>query len=417
MLQLHIRSPSGTVPPDTGSIGVASDPAGAEIFINNADTGFATPYTFTGKVVGSYDVYVTKSGYVTPEIQTKSVTKDATTSYSFTLSAVPPVIDILFDGPVNLAPDTKFTLIPYNNLSASYQVNSTTPLGALDSFNKSTGIRLDVTDSSYGTKSILMVDNIGNYLYSKSAKLTWICQVNGVTLDDFGVPSADGLNIKSLTNGDQVNFYYGMKPVTPENATAVVKIKVNIGGTQPTEPDWTLSLNGAKTASVTKTLFEQGLACPTSGHQVFWTDTDGDTWGGVPLWLLVAMVDDNPDIGPDHYNFNDSIAAQGYSVKVVSGDGWDTTLASADIARNDSYIVANTLNGQPLSILTPGGKLELASPSQGCRSLWGPAGGEYHQHPINRAPSASNRMDINPRRRCNRYNHPEILYGGDCLPP
>ena len=33
-----------------------------------------------------------------------------------------------------------------------------------------------------------MVDNIGKYLYSKSAGLTWICQVNGVTLDDFGVP-------------------------------------------------------------------------------------------------------------------------------------------------------------------------------------------------------------------------------------
>ena len=41
-------------------------------------------------VVGSYDVYVTKSGYVTPGTQTKSVTKDATTSYSFTLSLVPP---------------------------------------------------------------------------------------------------------------------------------------------------------------------------------------------------------------------------------------------------------------------------------------------------------------------------------------
>ena len=126
-----------------------------------------------------------------------------------------PVVDTLFDGTVNLAPDTKFTLVPYNNLSASYQVNRTTPLGALDSVNKSTGIRVDVTDSSYGTKNILMVDNVGNYLYSKSAKLTWICQVNGVTLDDFGFPSTDGLNIRSLANGDQVNFYYGMKPVTP----------------------------------------------------------------------------------------------------------------------------------------------------------------------------------------------------------
>ncbi len=79
--------------------------------------------------------------------------------------------------------------------------------------------------------------------------------------------------------------------------------------------------------------------------------------GGVPLWVLVGMIDDNPDVGPDHYNFNDSIAAQGYSVKISSGDGWDTTLASADIARNNGYIVANTLNGQPLPVNLTSGKL------------------------------------------------------------
>ena len=219
------------------------------------------------------------------------------------------------------------------------------------------GIRVDISDKSYGTKNILMVDNIGNYLYSKSGGITntWICQVNGVTLDDFGAPRTDGLNIKSLANGDQVNFYYGMKPVTPSNATAVVKIKVNIGG-EPTVPDWMLTLNGAKNTTVSQTLFEQGLACPSSGHQVFWNDTEGNTWGGVPLWLLVSMVDDNPDVGYDHFNFNDSIAAQGYSVKVSSGDGWDTTLASQAIARNNSYIVANTLNGQPLPLNTTAGK-------------------------------------------------------------
>ena len=268
-----------------------------------------------------------------------------------------PVVDTLFDGTVNLAPDTKFTLVPYNNLSASYQVNTTTPLGALDSVNKSAGIRVDVTDKNYGTKNILMVDNIGKYLYNKNGSITysWICQVNGVTLDDFGAPATDGLNIKSLANGDQVNFYYGMKPVTPGNATAAVKIKVNIGG-QPPVTDWVLSLNGATNTSVTKTFFEQGLACPASGHQVFWTDADNNTWGGVPLWVLVAMVDDNPDVGPDHFNFNDSIAAQGYSVKIISGDGWDTTLSSQNIARNNSILVVNTLNGTPLPLLTPAGK-------------------------------------------------------------
>ena len=119
-----------------------------------------------------------------------------------------------------------------------------------------------------------------------------------------------------------------------------------------------------------KRYFEQGLACPSSGHQVFWTDTDGNVWGGVPLWVLVGMVDDNPDVGPDHYNFNDSIAAQGYSVKVISGDGWDTTLASKDIARNNSYIVANTLNGTAASTnLTPAGNSAGLSTSKEQQSL------------------------------------------------
>ena len=108
---------------------------------------------------------------------------------------------------------------------------------------------------------------------------------------------------------------------------------ISLSGLPSAPADWTLSLSGAKNTTISRTYFEQGLACPASGHQVFWTDTDNNTWGGVPLWVLVAMVDDNPDVGPDHFNFNDSIAAQGYSVKVSSGDGWDTTLASQAIAQ------------------------------------------------------------------------------------
>ena len=59
------------VQPVTGSIKVTSEPAGAKIFINGVDTGKQTPYTFNDKPVGTYEVYVTKTGYVTPAIQTK----------------------------------------------------------------------------------------------------------------------------------------------------------------------------------------------------------------------------------------------------------------------------------------------------------------------------------------------------------
>ncbi|MFA5416704.1 MAG: hypothetical protein WC295_14530, partial [Methanoregula sp.] len=205
----------------------------------------------------------------------------------------------------------------------------------------------NITDKSFGTKGILMLDGIGNYLYNKSAGLTWICQVNGVTLDDYGSPATDGLNLKGLANGDQVNFYYGPKPVTPANATAVLKIKVQIGGTPPA-PDWSLSLKGARSDTITKSYFESALACSNSGHMVNYTDADGNVWSGIPLWFLVGIVDDNPDVGPLHFNFNDSIAAQGYSIKVTGNDGYAINFESADIAHSNGYIVANLLNGQPL---------------------------------------------------------------------
>jgi peptidoglycan/xylan/chitin deacetylase (PgdA/CDA1 family) len=76
--------------PATGSITVTSTPSGAKIFINSADSGEVTPHTFSGQVAGSYDVYVTLAGYITPSTQTKTITKDADTPFDFTLTAVPP---------------------------------------------------------------------------------------------------------------------------------------------------------------------------------------------------------------------------------------------------------------------------------------------------------------------------------------
>jgi PKD repeat protein/DMSO/TMAO reductase YedYZ molybdopterin-dependent catalytic subunit len=267
-----------------------------------------------------------------------------------------PVVDTLFDGTVTLTTGETFTKQAYNNLTGGlYTINRTTPLGALDRVATLQGFTYNVTDKRYSFDQNLLLDDVGKYLNKKPN--IWYAYINDVYKDGYG-NHANGLDVIELANNDQVNFYYAPSkdPNPIINATAVVKIKANIGS-EPTVPDWTLSLTGAKTQTVSKTLFEQGLACPSSGHQEFWTDGDGNIWGGVPLWLLVSMVDDNPDVGSDHFNFNDSIAAQGYSVKVSSGDGWDTTLASKDIARNSSYIVANTLNGQPLPRNLTSGKL------------------------------------------------------------
>ncbi|MDD3137246.1 MAG: hypothetical protein PHF64_12185, partial [Methanoregula sp.] len=148
-------------------------------------------------------------------------------------TVAPPVQpDILFDGTVSLGSMEKVNVTAYNT-GTSYTINATTPLGALSNATKTVALPTNITDGKFADKGILMVDGIGNYLYNKAAGRTWICQVNGVTLDDYGSPATDGLNLKGLANGDQVNFYYGTKPVTPANATAVLKIKVNIPAPGP----------------------------------------------------------------------------------------------------------------------------------------------------------------------------------------
>ncbi len=262
-----------------------------------------------------------------------------------------PVVDTLFNGTVTLTPGSTFSVVPYQNLTADYTVDSTTPLGALNAASiAGSGFSYSVSDKSYATKGILLLDETGGYWYNKTTNMAWICQLNGVTLDDYGSPATDGFNIREVYDGDQVDYYFGLKPVTPENATAVARILVRTG----TPPgDWNLAMNGRINRTISRQEFDDALACVPSGHNVTWTDEYGNVWGGIPLWVLVGMVDDAE--GGAHWTFNDALAAEGYTVKVRSDD-WDTSLASTDIARNDGYIVANTLNGTPLPLNTTAGK-------------------------------------------------------------
>ena len=265
---------------------------------------------------------------------------------------LPPVIPELFNGTVNLTPGASFTKVAYNS-GTSYTVNWTTPLGAL----QATGLTYNVTDKRWSYDQVLLLDDVEEFV--RNTPGNWFAYVNDVYKDGYG-NHANGLNVIELADGDQVDFYYAAGVVDKNNltetlskATAAVKTIADTSGSPPPGGDWTLALSGARDQTVTKTYFEQGLACPSSGHQVSWTDTDGNEWSGIPLWVLVAMVDDNPDTGPDHYNFNDALAAEGYSVKVTAGDGYSINFASADIARNNGYIVANTLNGELLPELKP----------------------------------------------------------------
>ncbi|MGI6452338.1 MAG: hemoblobin-interacting domain-containing protein [Syntrophomonadaceae bacterium] len=273
-------------------------------------------------------------------------------------------IDVIYDGTLNLDPEEEFIVSAYNS-GTEYTVNQNTPLGALHKAAIASGFTYDVTDKNYGNSGALLLDRIADYNYVKNGS-AWYAYVNGALKDGYNNPDG-ALNLIQLADGDKVEFYYAdvedESDFNAVKAVAIAAVKTTVAnGVVPT--DWTLQLSGARDDTVTKVYFEQGLACPSSGHQVTWTDdkgtpedtSDDEVWGGVPLWLLVAMVDDDPDVGDEHINFNDELAAAGYEVKVIAGDGWSTVLDSADIARSDAYIVANTLNGETLPLKTESGK-------------------------------------------------------------
>lgn len=278
--------------------------------------------------------------------------KAAATAAVKTVASI-STIDVLYDGTVALDPDETFTVTIGSN---QYTIDQNTPLGALHAAAVANGFTYKASDKKWNDSGILLLDDIGDYPYVKNDS-QWRAYVNDVFKDGFA-DADDALNVVELFEGDKVEFYYANIDSSDLNAvkaaaTAAVKT-VAATGVAPTE--WTLQLSGARDENVTRAYFEDGLACASSSHHVTWTDSEGNVWGGVPLWLLVGMVDDNPDIGNKHFNFNAELAAAGYEVKVIAGDGWSTVLDSADIAGSDAYIVANTLNGEPLPLKTESNK-------------------------------------------------------------
>ncbi|MCW4011035.1 MAG: hypothetical protein NWF05_10530 [Candidatus Bathyarchaeota archaeon] len=73
-----------------------------------------------------------------------------------------------------------------------------------------------------------------------------------------------------------------------------------------------------------------------------WTDDNGNVWAGTALWRWVSWYNYNGGISNDTLD-------QGYSVKIISGDGYSATLEDTSVWLNDNIIVAGTLNGAVLS--------------------------------------------------------------------
>jgi hypothetical protein len=123
----------------------------------------------------------------------------------------------------------------------------------------------------------------------------------------------------------------------------VVKIEI-----RPAIEEWSLLLKGALIENMSRATFESGVN--EHCHGLNWTDSNNNVWTGIPLWLLVGRVDDG-DVHTTNSSiraFNDTLALQGYTVKVITGQGYSCDFNSTRVMRNSAIIVANRLNGAPL---------------------------------------------------------------------
>ncbi|MEW5748332.1 MAG: hypothetical protein AB1793_06065 [Candidatus Thermoplasmatota archaeon] len=112
--------------------------------------------------------------------------------------------------------------------------------------------------------------------------------------------------------------------------------------------EYVLEINGTTSYEMDRPTFESVASCDY--HALSWSfenETGTHTYTGVALWTLVSAVDgaDGPDT---EYLFNDLLAFAGYSVRVTAEDGYNKVFTSMQVARNDSIIVANKLDGEPL---------------------------------------------------------------------
>ena len=153
------------------------------------------------------------------------------------------------------------------------------------------------------------------------------------------------------------HYYWADKIQYPSAAGVSNKNIATIAIKPAPREDWSLTLTGAITDTISRSYFESGKACSMGRHSATWTDGEGHVWSGMPLWVLCGWVDDanKHDYGTDP--FRDDLADAGYEITVIdygpdgvkgTDDDFSTTFNSSFVKRNKNIIVADEIDGAPL---------------------------------------------------------------------
>ena len=110
---------------------------------------------------------------------------------------------------------------------------------------------------------------------------------------------------------------------------------------------WIVYLYGITDDSVNKNTFEAFMHLNGGENRLVYQVQEGErlnTYEGLALWRLIAIID-----GGSTDTFNDTLAATGYNIILKNSLAETVYLDIADVARNDSYILAAEKNSVFLS--------------------------------------------------------------------
>jgi hypothetical protein len=159
----------------------------------------------------------------------------------------------------------------------------------------------------------------------------------------------------AFTPFPEILIQFGQPPLADSNSTTRTPAIASASGSSPVSGD-TLVLTGAISDTIPVKRVQDGI---DYGHKGEYTDAEGNTYIGKPLWFFAGWVDDQNSHSAGA--FNDDVASKGYNITVTGRDS-ETMISSTDIMRSDGYLIATTKNGNRLTT-DNGGPLMLVGNS------------------------------------------------------
>lgn len=204
-----------------------NEEAGSVYAVNTTTGDEVWSYTLEAPGDGTFASFYASS----PALSNGILYLGAENNHFYAFGEGAPGPETIFDGTVSLTNAT-FTFVPSNDASASYEVDRTTDLGALDTAADLGGFTFNASDAwydSYGSFSLESINGIANEDWTKPGARSWSIFINNQL-------APMGLGGNTLNDGDLLEFFYcpvnetTYAPLTDE-ADAVVRIRASMADT------------------------------------------------------------------------------------------------------------------------------------------------------------------------------------------